>query len=181
MRYDGYIEVLDRPHEVHIEGSIVYPGYIEAIDRSHDVSISGYIVSDSTTLSTDQTFTQGAIISSGDMTLSLKDWTYTDGSQNPDGTWVDGTFQFRWFDPEWVFYSIYYYQNSDWSLVGYKYRDPVRSNVGEYYSSMVIPEETGLYENRWTYQRDSSSYAHEIIQPFTSYTRGIDSMPPDST
>ena len=201
----GYIEAIDRPHEVLIEGSIVYPGYVEVvgrphevsiegtlsfplkvIDRPHEASIYGYIVVDSTSLPTDQTFIQNAIIGFGDMTTSLKDWTYADGSQNIDGTWVDGTFQYRWFDPEWIFYSIYYrsYDNtSDYSLVGYKYREPVRSNVGEYYSSMVVPDQPGHYENRWTYRRDNSSYSHEIVQPFVSMSQGINYMPdyPDTS
>lgn len=186
MRYDGYIEVIDRPHEVHIEGSIGYPSIIECYDRSTACSITGYVVSDSSTLPTDQTFFQGEIIGYGDMTLSLKDWSYADSTQNMDGTWVDGTFQYRWFDPEWIFYSIYYrdYDTSDYSLIGYRYRDPVRSNVGEYYASMVIPEQIGHYENRWTYLRDNSgSYAKEIVQPFVSMSRGIDYMPdyPDTS
>lgn len=180
MRYYSYLRVIDGTHEVHIEGSIGYSGTIEAIGYPSQFSLTGYIISDTSSLATDQTFTQGAIIGYSDMTLSLKDWTYADGSQNPDGTWVDGTFQYRWFDPEWIFYSIYYmsYDTSDWSLIGYKYRDPIRSGVGEYYVSMVVPDEPGHYENRWTYLRDNSgSYAKEIVQPFVSVSKGLDSMP----
>lgn len=180
MRYDGYVRAIDRPHEVLIEGSIGYPSVIACYDSFYISSITGYIVSDSSALPTDQTFLQDQIIGYGDMTLSLKDYTYADGSQNPDGTWIDGTFQYRWFDPEWIFYSIYYqsYDNtSDYSLIGYKYREPVRSDVGEYYASMVIPETVGHYENRWAYLRDNSgSYAKEIVQPFVSMSRGIDYM-----
>jgi len=179
----GTLSAIDTTHTSEFQGAIGYTGVLEANDSIHYFSVDGYIVEDSTTLPADSTYLQGAIIGQSDMTFNLVDWTYANGHENIDGTWVDGTFRHIWADPYWIFYSVWNHNSdtSDWSLVGYKYREPVHENVGQFYASMVIPDSPGLYENRWTYQRDSSSYAKEVVQPFTSMTRGIDSMPPDST
>ena len=179
MDYYGSISLIDSTHTSQFFGYLGYGGYVEFYDSTHFTPMTGYVVDDSTRLPSDSTYFQGAILSRQDMTLSLKDWTYSGGHLNIDGTWVDGTFKHRWFDPLWLFYSIWSqdYDTSAWSLTGYRYREPVNPSVGEYYASMVVPQETGHYEARWTYLRDNSSYAKEIVQPFVSMSRGIDYMP----
>jgi len=171
----GTLSCYDSTHICLFQGE----GSLEAYDTTHSFSSTGYIVDDSTRLPSETTYFQGAIVGSGDMTLNLVDWTYANGHLNVDGTFVDGTFKHVWFDPQWIFYSTWYqnYDTSDWSLVGYKFREPVHKSTGQYYASMVVPEMTGHYENRWTYQRDSSSYAKEVVQPFVSLSHGIDSQP----
>ncbi len=182
----GTLSAVDTTHHSEFFGAIGLSGVLEANDSIHYFPVEGYIVDDSTRLPQDSTFFQGAILGQGDMTFNTVDWTYAHGRLNVDGTWVDGTFRHQWYDPHWIFFSTWY-QNyddtSEWSLVGYKFREPVRENVGKYYASMVVPETVGHYENRWTYQRDSSSYAKEVVQPFVSMSRGIDYMPdyPDTT
>lgn len=173
----GSLFVYDTTHVSQFQGYTNYsPLFVK--DSIHYFPITGYVVDNSTRLPSDSTFSQGAIIGLGDMTFNTVDWTYAHGHQNIDGTWVDGTFQHLWYDPQWIFYSTWSqdYDTSDWSLVGYKFREPVHKSVGQYYASMVVSETPGHYENRWTYLRDSSSYAKEVVQPFVSMSRGLDSM-----
>jgi len=174
----GTLSAFDTTHTSQFEGAIGYTGTLEAVDPSHCFPLEGYIVDDSTRLPQDSTYFQNAIVDRGDMTFNLVDWTYAHGHQNIDGTFVDGTYQHRWFDPSWIFFSTWYqsYDTSEWSLVGYKFREPIHKSTGQYYASMVVPEIVGHYENRWTYLRDSSSYAKEVVQPFVSLSRGIDYM-----
>lgn len=183
----GNLSFIDSTYVAEFHGAIGHSGVLEAYDSIHYFPLTGYVVDDSTRFPQDSTFFQSAIIGHGDMTFNLVDWTYAHGHLNIDGTWVDGTFQHQWYDPQWIFYSTWYqdYDTSDWSLLGYKFREPVHLSTGQYYASMVVPEIVGHYENRWTYLRDSSSYAKEVVQPFVSMSRGLDYMPdypiPDST
>lgn len=174
----GYISFIDTTHVSSFLGTITYGGYAEFLDTTSQYFSSGLIISDTTRVPRDTTFTQDQILSWSDMTMTFSDWTYANGHLNIDGTWVDGTFGFKLFDPTNLYYSIYYkdYDTSDFSLVGYKFREPVKINVGQYYASMIVPNTVGHYENRWTYLRDNSSYAHRIIQPFTSMSKGLDAM-----
>ena len=174
----GNLSFIDNTHVSEFQGSVGFSGILEVDDFTHFFPLNGYVIDDTTRLPQDSTYFQNAIVGQGDMTFNLVDWTYSHGHQNIDGTWVDGTFQHRWFDPNWIFFSTWYqsYDTSEWSLVGYKFREPVHKSTGQYYASMVIPEIAGHYENRWTYLRDSSSYAKEVVQPFVSMSRGIDSM-----
>lgn len=177
MEYRGTLNLVDKIHVSSFNGFIEYVGYIECSDTTHQAPMTGYVVSDSSRLPSDQTYFQDTIIGRGDMTLSLKDWTYAHGHLNIDGTYVDGTFGYIWRDPVWIYHSLWCKNKdtSEWSLEGYKYREPVRQNVGEYYISTVIPSVPGQYENRWLYLKDNSgSYAKEVVQPLTSLTKGID-------
>jgi len=142
--------------------------------------MTGLVINDSTTLGTDATYFQNAILGEGDQTMVFADWTYAGGNLNIDGTWVDGTWGYQWYDPVQRYYSIYFQDYdtsaSDSTLVGYKFREPVRENVGQYYSSMVTPDTPGHYLNTWTSLKDSTAYAKRISQPFTNMSRGIDAM-----
>lgn len=180
MHHEGNLYLKDSTHESYFQGYLGYSGYLYLIDTTSISSITGLVIDDSTRLPYDSTFFQNSILSTSDMTMTLADWTYAHGRLNPDGTYVDGTFGYHWFDPVQLYYSVYYqsYDTSDFSLVGYKFREPVRTNVGQYYASMVTPDPVGHYENRWTYLRDNSgSYGKEIVQPFTNMSRGLDYMP----
>ena len=180
----GYAILSDNSRVTQNQGITGFGYDVESLGTENE---TGFVISDTTVLSTDSTFFQNAILGPGDMPLNLSDWTYFGGLQS-DGTWTGGTWMNRWYDPKWLWYSIWYdqydYDSSGHliglgpaSLVGTKYRIPTRKNVGNYYASMVVPSIVGHYETRWVYERDNSSYAHEIIAPFTSLSSGIDAMP----
>jgi hypothetical protein len=162
-------------------------GFGYAVESTGTETLPGLVIADTVVLGRDGTFSQNAILGPGDLPLCLSDWTYVGGSLL-DGTYVGGTWRTRWYDPKWLWYSIWYDQyNFDSSgnfigtgpasLVGTKYRVPIRKDVGNYYASMVVPRQVGHYEARWVYEKDSSSYAHGIVAPFESTSLGIDAMP----
>ena len=59
-------------------------------------------------------------------------------------------------------------------LIGDRYREASRKDVGRYYTSMVVPRPTGKYEIRWRYQKRIDSYAREVVMPFLCQSAGID-------
>jgi len=186
MAIYGYIHAIDRTHTVRFIGGPTDPGYAWLIDSVHQSLFTGYVLSDSTTLPTDGTFSQEQILTRGDLTLTLADWTYAGGRQFDATTYVDGTWGYRYYNPLWINYSIWYqaydgtrYDSSaSFAVVGSRTRSPVNyPTVGSYYAPMVVPSPPGHYEIRWRYQKDSSSYAKEIDVPFVSLSRGVDSMP----
>jgi len=179
MYYYGYLSNTDSTYNASFIGHTDYLGTFYAIDSTHYAPMAGYVVSDSRTLPGDSTFLQGAFLSTGDVTLTLQDWTYFGGHQQPDTTWVDGTWMYRWFQPTYLQYSVWNksYDTSQWSLVGYKYRDAISTDTGSYYAPMVVPNVPGHYQARWIYIKDESSYAREVVQNFTSVSRGLDVMP----
>jgi hypothetical protein len=152
-------------------------GYFQCTDSFHQAFFSGYVISDSTREPPDMTFMQGTFLGREGLWLDLEQWTYYGWHIVTDGTYVDGTWGYVRCSPLWVNYSIWQwnYDTSQFALLGYRPRDPVNSSVGTYYASMVVPP-PGHYEIRWRYQRDSSSYAREIVQPFTSLSIGLDAM-----
>ena len=181
----GYAVLSDNSRVTQNQG---ITGFGYDVESTGAETLPGFIISDTIVLDTDRAFFQNTILGPGDMPLRLADWTYFGGHQQPDMTWVGGTWMTRWYDPKWLWYSVWYDQyNYDSSgnliglgpslLVGTKYRTPTRKNVGNYYASMVIPGPVGHYEARWVYEKDNSSYAHEIIAPFVSLSSGIDAMP----
>jgi hypothetical protein len=201
-----------------------------ADSTQHVSYASGYVVLDSTTVPSVGSFVQGTVFGRGytptwvnlpkpgtrDGTAAPADPTAQWGAADPpiqftdstwvggtwvDGTYVDGTRLSRWYDPLWVNYSMWYTQNPAYPvLIGYRYNEPVRVNVGDYYVSAVVPRPTGKYEIRWRYQKTyehggfggegfgeggfgglgptKDSYAHEVVMPFTCISAGID---PDAT
>lgn len=183
--YDGQLSLVDSTHISQFFGDITLTSTLRLNDTTHISPMSGYVVNDSTYLLGDGTYSQGSEIGSTDMTLVLADWTYAHGVPNLDGTLVGGTLGLLWYDPAWIHYSIYYqdYDTSDFSLVGYRYREPIRQNVGKYFANMVVGQ-PGHYECRWVYQRETLGYAQEKRQTFTSMSAGLDAMrdyPTDST
>ena len=183
--YDGKLSLVDSTHIGQFFGEITLSSTLQLVDTTHLAPMSGYVLNDSTYLPGDSTYFQNRVISSTDMTLALADWTYAHGVPNIDGTLVGGTLGYRWFDPYWIHYSIYYqdYDTSVFSLVGYRYREPIRHDVGLYFTNMVVGQ-PGHYETRWVFQREVLGYAQEKRQQFTSMSQGLDSMrdyPVDST
>jgi len=174
----GYASFIDTTHISRFQGCISYSGYAQFFDSTHLSLMTGLSIIDSSHISGDTTYYQNQILGPADMALTLADWTYVNGHLNVDGTWVDGTFSFQRFDATQIYYSIYYqdYDTSNFSLSGYKFRKPVRTNVGQYYAPMVVSDTAGHYENRWTYLKDESSYAHRKIQSFVSMSKGLDCM-----
>jgi hypothetical protein len=154
-------------------------GFGYDIGYSDVENVPGFVIADSTISgTTDNTYFQGAVLGSNDLTLTLSNWVYVGGTVS-DMTWSGGTWMTRWYDPLWVYYSIWHenYDTLAFSIIGYKFRDPTRQNVGQYYASMVVPDPDGHYQIRWVYEKDSTSYAHEIVTPFVGLSRGIDAMP----
>lgn len=164
MYYYGYIHCIDTTHVCQILGHTCYIGSVSCLDTTHTCSITGYVISDSTRYPDASSVVQKAILDQNNFSLTLVDWTYSGGRQQDATTWVDGTFMHRWFDPYQVFYSIWSQDSSVYD--GYRYREPVRKNVGSYYASMTAPEIPGNYEMRWTYLKTIDSYAKVRIQNF---------------
>jgi hypothetical protein len=109
-----------------------------------------------------------------DPPIYFHDTVYT-GYLDTDGTYKGGSLVYRSYDPIWLTYSLWYVQDaSNNQLIGNRYREPVRRNVGDYYISMVVPRETGHYEIRWKYKKDNHSYVREIVEGFLCTSLGID-------
>ena len=176
MNFSGNIILSDNSR---VQGN-GFSGYGFDSDSPYNNQIPALVISDSTLLAGDSTFFQGQILGPGDQPLILRDWTYFGGRQFDATTFVDGTWMFRWFDPAYLKYSVWHesYDTSQFSLVGYKFRNSIiEQNVGSFYAAMMVPQNPGHYETRWIYLRDySGSYAHEIVEAFTSVSRGVDAM-----
>jgi len=227
VKYVGTFNLLDSPHVSSFVGSDAHEGTLTGSDSTHTSFFTGYIILDSTRYPSLGSFYQGTVFGrgpdpswvnpggpalflpsgdptarwagTGDPPIQFTDTTWVGGNW-VDGTYVDGTRRSYWYDPMVVNYALWYIQgSSNPQLIGYRYRDPVRKNVGDYYTSMIVPRTTGNYEIRWLYQKTSAKgfgqdgfgigsfggygipkdiYAHEIVQPFTCVSLGID---PDST
>jgi len=202
MHIQGTLNLVDSTHVCSFFGAEAYSGDLACIDVSDLFNASGYVVIDSTRYPPYGPYTQGSILrqeepgpsiyvtlprtdvtncdptarwAGFDPPLYLHEQAYTGGSLS-DGTYRDGTWMDRWYDPIWIIYSLWYTQDaSNPALIGYRYRDPGRVNVGSYYVPMEVPRTTGWYEIRWRYQRDSSAYVHEVVMPFRCASAGIDS------
>lgn len=174
MNYSGNITLSDSSRVANPTGISGFLFDVASTDNNPSLALD---ISGSTLLS-GKNFFQGQILSRGDLPVTLKDWTYFGGHQQDATTWVDGTWMDRWFNPVYLKYSIWHqdYDTSQFSLVGYKFRDPGTVNTGEYYAPMVVPSLPGHYEARWIYLKDTSSYAREIVEPFVSVSRGLDAM-----
>lgn len=135
------------------------------------------LIYDSTTVGGDQTFLQEQILGPGDLTLVLQKWGYIGGYHVDATTIAGGRWATQWFDPDYIKYSIWYldYDSSQYSLVGYKFRDPTEQNVGNFYAPMVVPDPPGHYQIRWLYSNDDT-VGKEVVKNFTSLSRGIDGM-----
>ena len=171
----GTILSVDSPHVSQFIGSILnyVTGTVLNLDSTHHTYLTGYVISDTIQLSPDLSFPIGGAIGTGDLTLTLKDRTYTGGYWDTTNL-RDSTLVERYFDPFWINYGIWGIPDaSTLNLIGYRYRNPVRHNVGQYYASMQVPDQTGTYQIRWVYQKDSSSYARQLIQNFTAVDVGL--------
>jgi len=203
MHIQGSLHLVDSPHVSSFFGAGAYGGDLACYDSTHVSQITGYVVIDSTRYPPYGPYIQGSILrqedpalgpfvqvpssdtttwdptsqwAGGDPPLVLMDHTYAWGTLGMDGTYRDGTWMDRWYDPVWINYSLWYTEDaSNPSLIGYRYRDPVKVNVGNYYVAMEVPRPTGWYEIRWRYQKTATSYAHEVVMPFRCMSAGIDS------
>jgi hypothetical protein len=177
MNFFGTMTLSDSSRVTSHTGS---SGFMFDVAPTDNDAIDALEIADSMLIQGDTTFFQGQFLSRGDITLTLQDWTYANGTQLDATTFVDGTWGFRWFDPAYLKYSVWYrdYDTSQFSLVGYKFRDSiVEQNVGNFYAPMVVPETPGHYQSRWIYLKDySGSYAHEVVESFTSLSKGLDAM-----
>jgi hypothetical protein len=174
MNYSGTITLSDSSRHNSDSG---VSGYFYSISPTDSNSITS-IIFDSTTVDGDQTFLQQQILGSGDLTLVLNEWGYFGGTQIDATTYSGGRWGNRWFDPSYLTFSIWYldYDSSQYSLVGYQRRDAAELSVGNFYAPMQVPNPPGHYQIRWLYLKDNNSYGTEIVNPFTSVSRGIDAM-----
>lgn len=166
-------------HSAHLVGGDLRTGTLLATDGTHSAYLTGRVVEDTTSIPGGSSFVQDTILDTDQLTLTLFDTTYIDGSYS-DSTYHDSTYwEPRLFNPLWVDYSIWSEDRSDATvldstLVGYRYRTPVNVDVGYYYANMYSPDTPGDYSIKWQWQRDSASLAHELREPFTVTTKGID-------
>ena len=177
----GTISAVDSPHQFFITGADIRSGSVLGVDKAHQSSIlTGIVISDSTAIPGDSSFVQGSPLGAGDLTLSLSDATYVDGSWSGDGTFFDSTYwEPRPFNPIWINYSIWFLtppSESPAVLKGTKNRAAANSAVGQYYANMFAPD-PGRYEIRWRYQQDQLSFAREVIEPFSVSSSGLSYEP----
>lgn len=163
----GIILSIDSPHSSHFRSSITNTGFLQNFDSTDFSAIACSIIFDSIRLYPDQTVQIGSTVDSQYFSLLLRDRTYTGGHWTFDGTYADGTLVNRYFDPYSISYSIWNSPNSG-QPIEYRYREPVRVNVGNYYATFEVPDSSGTYQLKWLYRKDSSSYSHEIIQNFVA-------------
>lgn len=152
-------------------------GFFYSISPPDFNNITSFIF-DSTVVAGDQTFMQQQILGTGDLTYIFKEWGFFGGRQLDATTWTDVRRMTRWFDPEYLSYSIWYlnYDSSTYSLVDYRFRDPVRKNVGDYYAAMEVPQIPGHYQIRWLFYKDDGLMGSEVVKSFTALTKGVDPM-----
>jgi len=170
---------LDWPHQALFTGASTEFGVLTGIDQLHQASLDGVLVGDSTRVPGDASFVQGQLLASSDMTLCLKEGSYF-GWNNVDGTFEDGTYTVRSFNPLWVNYSVWYLTPSSGDpkqMQEYGLRPALNPQVGSFYANMYAPDQPGKYELRWRWQKVDGTYAHEIIAPFTTVSQGIRAQP----
>ena len=163
----GIILSIDSPHSSHFRGSITNTGSLQNFDSTDISALACSIIFDSIRLYPDQTVQMGGTVDSQYFSLLLRDRTYTGGHWTFDGTYADGTLVNRYFDPFSISYSIWASPNNG-QPIEYRYREPVRVNVGNYYATFEVPDSSGTYQLKWLYRKDSSSYSHEIVQNFVA-------------
>jgi hypothetical protein len=208
MDVHGNFNIHDTLYRSFFTGTVNYGGTFQLFDTTYVSSITGIVVGGYCYMPGDETFSMGqfvgdatipprygvwgtggisAIATSGlaslgtDPSIALYDSTAVGpGYWTTDGTYVDGTYMTRAYDPRWINYGIYYIappDRSDSTLVGYRFREPVHKDVGHYYASMEMPWQPGHYEIRWLEQKYDNTSAWEIRQRFTVASNDIVSFP----
>ena len=174
----GTIQAVDT-HQALLINDSLRTGALTGIDNTHSAILEGLVLQDSSRLATAPEFVQGDLLGPNDLSLTLLDSTFIDGSYSGDGTYFDSTYSVRWFTPVSLNYSIWYMSppdRSDSTLIGTRTRTAIESNVGQFYANMVAPD-PGDYEIRWRYLKDADSFGHEIVEPFSVTTLGISPQP----
>ena len=97
-------------------------------------------------------FTAGEVLGQGDLSIFL-----TDDMGNPTNAYE-------------IYYAIYYVDpvTAAEVLIGPAQRIPVNPAVGEYYASLMIPNnaKTGCYRIRWLFRETASSPQEGVVQNF---------------
>lgn len=172
----GTLQATDANHTGSLTGGDLRTGSFSATDLQSTGYFYGVVIGDSTRNPNSLTYTQGQPVK--DMTLTFYNRRFSDGSYS-DGTYFDSTYLVRNYNPIWLNYSIWYLTPPDSStavLQGTRTRTADNTRVGYYNTNMMAPE-PGRYELRWRFQKDTSSYAKEIVQPFTVNSWGLTSNP----
>jgi hypothetical protein len=109
-------------------------------------------------------FTTGQVLGQGDLDIFL-----TDTMGNPTNAYS-------------ISYAVYYVdpQTNSEVLIGPAVRAPVNPSVGEYYASLMIPNNaaTGCYRIRWKFRELSSSPEEGVVQNFN--VEGVSVLAPDA-
>jgi hypothetical protein len=170
---NGTITCLDKKDICQVITSRGQSADIMCLDSTDLFSSYGFVVSETLEQYGDATFRAGLLIPSDGLTLSLMDSTYLNGqldSTTIDGTtydlYIDSTFISRAFDPISINYSIWQQDSSGDILQGYRFREPLHPQVGNYYANMEAPEDPGFYRIEWLYRKNLESYSTIINQTF---------------
>jgi hypothetical protein len=190
----GDVTCIDKQDFCLILGTEEQTGYVYCLDSTDCFQACGFVINQTISLPDSSTFAQGQELNQDSgLFLSLdspkfipvpNSYTYFDPSDgstvtvNLDGYYKDS----KPFDPIWINYGIFYTaDNSNWTLDGYRFRDPMNPQVGTYYANMIAPQRmdtTGAHKIQWLYQKDASSYAVAVDQRFFVNSWGNGPPPP---
>jgi hypothetical protein len=169
MKITGNITCYDGSDLSQIQTRLGQTGIISCLDSADQFLSYGFAIRNTFWTSIDTTYIQNmelAIPSSLSMTFverKFQGWTLV------DGTYVDGTYTEPYFyNPSAISYGLYKNSpdGSTWNLIGYRFRNPINSDIGHYYATMILPNEIGRYKLEWLYQRNSTSDFTAVNQIF---------------
>jgi hypothetical protein len=176
MNINGTIICFDSTDQNIIQATTDQTSNISCIDGTDQFKSFGFSISKSTWNYTDAVFVQGQELSHpSPLSLCLQDYR----RRIIDGTSYLSGSEPSMYDPVWIKYEVYRNSNdgTSWDLKGFRFREPMHPNVGEYYANMVFPEETGTYRLTWLYKRhiDSDTTAVNQIYEVTNWGNGAPS------
>ena len=153
-------------------------GASNVIDSRSYAPTDSIAISSTEISSSDSTFLQGEKLRQNDLSLTLRDSTFTGGTL-VDGTYMDSTYVKRVYNPLQVSYSIWSTNtpdSSNYTLQGIRERLPLNASVGNFYSNMTTPEVSGEYKIQWVWQKLKDSLAQAEDVTFVVKSRGIDAQ-----
>lgn len=174
----GTFSLIDDPHIFSgFLSSDLRTGTFSLIDSTHVIDFEqGDVIDSLKQVPGDATLIQDKVLNSTDLTLSLWDRIYSDGSLI-DGTYVGSEYIPRQFNPVFLDYSIWKHSSDGTTPVDYRHRTAANPRVGEFYANMYAPDDPGNYEIRWRYQKTLESYTKEVRETFLVQSWGIDAQP----
>jgi hypothetical protein len=169
MRVTGSIICRDQVDQNVLLAQLGQSATISCLDTTDIFGAYGFSITKTLWTSIDTTFVQGMELNvPSPLSLTLLDRRFQ-GWTSVDGTYVDGTYtEPRYYDPLWISYGLYKNSSdgSSWALQGYRYREPIHTDVGQFSATMALPNDPGLYRFEWLYKKDQSSDVTAINQIF---------------